>query len=208
MKDALDSLYGKGHQDAIKAANKARARDCVAGPGQREQTILTPDYILERVIALWGCIALDPCSDPGLSVPAVAHIVHDPDGPGRVVAPQNMLAWLPVADGLAVEWPKYTFVNPPYGTLKDWMIKSAATEAEHIMLVPVRTHRAWFDINKYDAVCFLDPVKFKGYKQAFPAPCALLYKLDAACDYDSDDVSNFYDHFQDLGRITILKEPV
>lgn len=152
--NALSSLYGQGHVDAT------RTRECVAMPGKREQEVLTPPSVIEAVQSLWPGtgIELDPCSNAGRHVPAAEHYV-----------------W-PEQDGLTLPWRDCTYVNPPYGDLKKWMAKSASERVEHVMLVPVRTHRVWFDLSRYDAVGLLKPVKFVGFAQAFPAPLALLYR--------------------------------
>ena len=66
-------------------------------PGEQEQRIHTPTTILDAVADLWPeGIALDPAGSPHGIVKA-DWIVSPPD------------------NGLAVEWPARTFVNPPYG---------------------------------------------------------------------------------------------
>ncbi len=156
----LASLYGKGHVDAV------RTRECVAMPGLRKQEILTPPSILDPLIEFWGDIALDPCSDADGSVPAQAHL--------RGSAFNE--------DGLAAQWPDGTFVNPPYGKLKDWLgcVVEQLPDGERreiVMLIPVRSHRKWWRAAAREAseVLYLNPIKFVGYDQAFPAPLCLFY---------------------------------
>ena len=150
----LASLYGKGHVDAT------RTRECVAMPGLRKQEILTPATILDPVVALWGEIELDPCADLAKHVQAKRHL-H--------------------SEGLATPWADGTFVNPPYGTLKDWLAHALAQvedgPLEIIMLIPVRPHRKWWRAaaRETSAIVYLDPVKFVGYSSAFPAPLCLFY---------------------------------
>lgn len=168
MGDALTSLWGAGHRDAIKNASTTQAP---AMPGKREQTILTPPCVIEALQKLWpDGIALDPCAEPGQrNVPALRHY-----------------EW-PQRDGLSEEWADRTFCNPPYGDLKRWMLRSGGERVEHAMLVPVRTHRQWFQISNYDAVAFLRPLKFVGFKQEFPAPLCVLYRAGRCKKPDDGD---------------------
>lgn len=185
--DALASLYGKG------AVAATRTRECVAMPGLREQTVFTPWPIVIVLLALWGRVTYDPChGHPGVVL----------TGPGRKLGKLDELlakGWTHetlVAEGHAVAtaslipatywtdsrglidlWLDETFCNPPYGTLKDWLEWAMAQFVDHILLVPVRPNRTWWrkwaaSIPAGDLV-YLNPLKFVGYEQAFPAPLCL-----------------------------------
>jgi hypothetical protein len=81
-------------------------------------------------------------------------------------------------DGLAPKrWPRRTFVNPPYNKLQPWLDRFRAS-SEVVALIPVRTHRKWYraTLEDCDAVAFLNPIKFAGYAQTFPAPMSALYR--------------------------------
>jgi hypothetical protein len=127
--------------------------------GKREQRTHTPPGILAAVADLWPeGIALDPAGSPEGLVRAA-----------RIVIPPE--------NGLAIEWPERTYINPPFDDLKPWLTKFAAS-FEVLMLAPVRTHRKWFRV-AMDActdLVFLNPVAFVGFAQVFPAPLCLLYR--------------------------------
>lgn len=146
--DALKSLYGKGH------VNATRTRECVTMPGKREQTIFTPQCIIDVVLELYGTIAFDPAyGGPEGIVPAEAYT-------------DTM--------GLVIQWPDRTYCNPPYGELKLWLAHSLKQTSRHVMLVPVRPHRKWWrEWARQADVVYLNPIKFLGYDQAFPAPLCL-----------------------------------
>ena len=158
--NALSSLYGKGHAKA--------------GAGKRNQTIITPHYIANRLYSFWPeGVACDPCSAPGQVVKA---------------------GFMP-KDGLAVQWPCRTYCNPPYAELKKWLQHGCEFD-EVVWLVPVRTHRRWFRgwlITYLSEKLFLDPVTFYGHDNAFPAPLML--------GYQGRRTLKFLDHFADLGGL-------
>jgi hypothetical protein len=149
--------------------------------GKRKQTVYTPQLIIDAVLEVWPHIALDPCSGPRSIVPARR----------RVARPQ---------DGLAVRWPKYTFVNPPYDQLKAWLAHKPR-HRETMLLVPVRSQRPWWrdlvfhaEADERPAVCWLDPVTFRGYDDQFPAPLCVLYS--------GDRLPAFGRAFAELGSVT------
>jgi len=178
--NAIKSMYGRGHADAT------RTRECVAMPGVREQSIYTPQCIIDVVLALWpGQPIFDPCWHPDSIVPAPHGYVAV--GPGqfavfttntageRVHGPAGDIGGLRPGAG----WVPFTYCNPPYGRLRDWLECEGQRECnELVMLVPHRTHRKWYRHWKrtMDVIVELDPVKFHGYAQAFPAPLALGYR--------------------------------
>lgn len=172
--NATKSLHGEGH------ANATRTRECVAMPGLREQEILTPPSIIRALKALWpNGIALDPCCPTWCN----------PTGAARSYSGGE------VDDGLREPWEDRTYANPPYGELKSWLatgLQWVEAGCDVVMLVPLRTHRKWFRLDAWDAVCFLDPLKFVGFDQAFPSALCVLY--------GGDDVAAFSVAFSPLGR--------
>lgn len=67
------------------------------------------------------------------------------------------------------------------------------SEGESVMLVPNRTQRDWFRTwrDEVDGLFELNPQKFLGYKQAFPAPLVL--------GYVGDRIDRFWWAFEGLG---------
>jgi hypothetical protein len=146
-------------------------------PAEREQQILTPQCILDVCTALWGAIHLDPCAASVTQPIATKNYYghnNDPRAGGN---------------GLTDPWCNYAYVNPPYKHLKLWLAKSLSEVAkaqEQILLFPVRTNRVWWcDYVRLTptAVSWLKPLKFKGYKQAFPAPLVLVYTGNNSSDF-------------------------
>jgi hypothetical protein len=155
---ALRSFYGAS--DRQKKANTVKSMAC---PGARPQEILTPRAIID--LLPWP-VELDPCACVGSLVPAKVCYYGQPEDEG----------------GLILPWMDRTYCNPPYKDLKAWLERAQREhlrlngQAQFVMLAPVRTHRAWFRSAMAAGVKikWLDPVKFHGYDQAFPAPLCLL----------------------------------
>jgi hypothetical protein len=90
--------------------------------------------------------------------------------------------------GHSVPWVPRTYVNPPFGdkgpecllaNFEDFCVAFAAARVECAFLCPVRSHRKWWRrdiLRAADAIVFLDPLKFEGFAQSFPAPLCLAYK--------------------------------
>lgn len=167
--NALQSLWGSG--DVARDRARRNTVKSMASPGERPQEIYTPQSIIDVCLEVWPeGIAMDPCSGPDSIVPATIKL----DGSeGK--------------DGLKTDWAPFTYVNPPFKYLKQWLEKAEnevvrlvenSQHPEIILLCPVRTHRVWYrrtlDGCRVTTV-FLDPLKFHGYAQAFPAPLALHY---------------------------------
>ncbi len=141
----------------MKKANALNS--LIRGNPNREQTVLTPDWLLAAV----GPIFFDPCTTPENPCKAV-HFVTEED------------------NGLDGDWPggeRSIYVNPPYGDLKPWMAKCDKQVKENecfvFMLAPFRPHRRWFvEYARGYTVVSLAPFAFKGRKQAFPAPLCLI----------------------------------
>jgi hypothetical protein len=165
--NALQTLWGSGDPERDrKRKNTAKSMISPSEGGvERPQEIYTPQVILDVIAEVWPeGITLDPCSGPESIVPA--RIRYD-GSPGK--------------DGLEEVWYDFTYFNPPYKDLKKWMAKavaeSPANNVEIIGLFPVRPHRVWWRRTavKAAALSCLDPLCFRGYKQAFPAPLCLMY---------------------------------
>ncbi len=136
----------------------------------REQTVLTPEWLLDAIRAV-APIGLDPCTTP-----------ENPTGAGAYY-------FLPRWNGLEERWDygvieqdSIVYVNPPYDSLKLWL-KKCEGEAFHgtkiYLLAPFRPQRKWFvDYTKGCTVASLAPFPFVGHKSAFPAPlCLVCYNL-------------------------------
>ncbi len=193
--DALKAFYGAGNAkraaeaelptlaDKAEERRKNTAKSMIA-PGTRKQEIYTPPVLIEAILKVWPHIALDPCSGPE-SIVGAQRSFYTP--PSVVLTPtgKQKIVYIPVGgdsvDGLTTEWVDYTYANPPYKLLKDWLLKARVEgdiqEREVMMLVPARGHRTWFRdvLASASEVCDLNPVKFVGYKSAFPAPLLMVY---------------------------------
>jgi hypothetical protein len=166
--NALKSLWGDGPKDSYAEEKRKNTAKSMISPGERPQDIRTPKALLDAVASvLGGSIALDAC-DTLQQTSASAHYTGE-EG----------------SDGLALPWANGTYCNPPYKDLKAWLAKAtveATTGSSIIVLCPVRPHRAWFRraMREASAIVYLNPLKFEGFKQAFPAPlCLLCYNVEA-----------------------------
>ncbi|TXH14809.1 MAG: hypothetical protein E6R03_08490 [Hyphomicrobiaceae bacterium] len=217
MKNALDSLYNGGLT------------------GQRIQTVLTPQAILEPLRTVFGGpIGMDPVWAPGsLTEPLVKVelpwdvlwarveelagdlaypniITSDPGAPEKAIQLLRSEIRTKEAGPLAValaklvkaqiraeygslsghmaDWPDRTYCNPPFGNqgpevlladFKDFCAKYAKTQTEVALLSPARSHRKWWRKNVMmasTAVVYLNPLRFEGFPQTFPAPLVLAYR--------------------------------
>ncbi len=144
---------------------------------KRRQQVYTPQEIVEFLLELWGIIYCDPCSGPDSIVPAHVEYYVPQDDEGEFRALQGEL------DGLheANPWFDFTFVNPPFSKLKEWMLRALRESGRYgheiVLLVPSRSHRKWWRrvANAADAVGELNPLPFRGEKSAAPFPLALIY---------------------------------
>lgn len=115
----------------------------------------TPEIVLECVRKL-GPIALDPCTTEA-----------NPTGARRWIHPGS------AEDGLTGHWcaAGLVFVNPPFSTLRRWMLKcqvEAHRGCEIILLCPARTDtRAWHEVRPdrtafwRGRLCYNDPTTGK-----------------------------------------------
>jgi hypothetical protein len=157
----LRSFYGAS--DRLKN----RTRTLIGSPDtERPQEIFTPEILLDAIDLVWPeGIALDPCPHP--------------DSP--VFNRAKSFYCEGVECGLSHPWEPFTYANPPFKYLKDWLAKAldeyVSGTREMMLLVPVRTHRKWFRAACLlaDDTCWLDPVTFEGYPTSFPAPLCMLY---------------------------------
>ena len=184
MKDAEQSLYGQGHVDAT------RTRECVAMPGVREQTILTPGLVMDALRAAWGPVRCDPCA-----APPKPFDMECPDCKGKGEKKGKPCSWCSSfgvvrvedqvraatayrltdgVDGLEQPWLDWSFVNGPWGDLRVWLDVTKPQDRA-AWLVPMRCHRSWL-MDWYDAVdhvIAMPPMKFEGHRQAMPFPVVI-----------------------------------
>ena len=146
----------------------------------------TPRHIIDRVLALFGQIDLDPCSnsaDPALAnVPAQSY-------------------WTQADNGLAQLWCGNVYMNPPYGDeIGAWVerlhgaYESGEIEAA-IALLPARTDTAWFQnyMADYRWCLVRGRLKFSSSENSAPFPSVVVY-------LGADDTA-FWQHFHDLGIV-------
>ena len=166
-------------------------------PGTRNQVVLTPQCIVDGLVQLFGRIEYDAAGAEGSIVPArrmttsrglldpwpdktycnppYGKSLRDPDNQLELLIEETRIREAAKAAGKPPRFPDGLPV--PKCSLKDWL-KMQLAGGESVMLVPNRTHRKW--LRKWrravDGLVELDPLKFHGWKQAFPAPLVLGYK--------------------------------
>lgn len=126
----------------------------------------TPAKIVDLVVACFGAIDLDPCSNSHETpaVPARGHFTA-------------------ADDGLTREWHGRIYMNPPYGhrVIDPWIDKlvteyTAGRITEAIALVPARTDTQWFRALRDYPRCFVTGrLRFVGSRHSAPFPSALVY---------------------------------
>jgi hypothetical protein len=122
----------------------------------------TPQNIVDLVHDFFGGSPdVDPCSNPN-----------------SIVGARRDYQLERGENGLAVDWQKSFFLNPPYGTgVLNWVIKAAnqaAQGATGLGLMPQRTDSRWgqYVLAEARAVCFLrGRVMFVGAESPAPFPC-------------------------------------
>lgn len=152
--------------------------------GKRPQRIYTPTEVVDVLQALWPeGIQCDPCSGPDSVVPAAVKIMPPDNGCAYEVVGRSLrhARQEPVID----TWPQRTYVNPEFVALRAW-VHQFLESWECVLMTPVRSHRRWWrpvlhappedPLLPGSAVCYLDPVKFVGFQEKFPAPLALCYR--------------------------------
>lgn len=143
----------------------------------------TPPEVLEKVIAVLEEIDFDPCSDPGLNVPAKRHYTAE-------------------ENGLGCFWYGRVFLNPPYGrAVGRWTSKlvqefQAGNVTEAIALVAARPGSKWFQALLDFPVCYWrGRIKFLGNPD--PAP------FDSALFYLGDRPQKFAEIFGTAGKVLV-----
>jgi hypothetical protein len=143
----------------------------------------TPPAIIDRVLAVLGHIDLDPCAEPGRSIPAVVHLTA-------------------ADDGLAQAWHGRVYMNPPYGRSIVHWIRKLRTEYETgqveaaIALLPARPDTQWWKLTRGYPRCHVEGrLKFSGHKNSATFPSALVYF--------GPDPERFAQVFGELGEVVI-----
>jgi hypothetical protein len=200
--DGFKSLWGQGNADTVVVAQDPgrinKARDAFCMPGEREQRIYTPEWILEKVREVFG-----------------GEIDYDPAGcpENRTKAKRSTFT-----RGLIDRWPGHTFCNPPWGKslfdpenemepyleelrirqawkdagkkgqpkfppglplkkagLKDWLAMQDTCRGTSVMLVPLRSQRSWLRTwwHQQNVVIGLDGVKFGEAEAHYPGPVVI-----------------------------------
>lgn len=158
VKNTLSSLSGFPVKD--DAMRGLATGNRTGKPAERKQEVLTPQCIVDVCNKVWGQIALDPCWCEG----SLTNPIHKFE--------------FPATDALQAPWIAFSYINPPYKDLKSWLAYGRTQPAEQIWLVPHRPHRKWWRKwrdHHLTSYCELNPLKFVGYDQAFPAPLLLGY---------------------------------
>ena len=163
----------------------------LTGAGEREQTVFTPLPVLSVVRgAFGGRIQYDPChGHPGIVLTKLgreaAKVKELPESSavqvqwGMAVEVESQVDAVEWTDtrGLIDDWRTGTFANPPYKTLAEWLEMSLKQPTNHILLIPVRPSRKWWRAFAREAeIVYLNPVKFVGHDQSFPAPVCLAHR--------------------------------
>lgn len=183
--NAAKSLFNSTDSEA---GSSAKALSGMVGGQAREQTVLTPDWLLDAIRAV-APIGLDPCTTP--ENPCCAQTFCSVEGASGRSQPSDVAMGFTGSDGLQIPWGwpiqraalgSCVYVNPPYSDLKDWLQKCSAEANCGLgiyLLCPVRPQRRWFnEYTKGYTVVSLAPFPFKGHKSAFPAPlCLVCYNL-------------------------------
>jgi hypothetical protein len=126
------------------------------GGQDRDQDIFTPQPIIDAILQVWpDGIELDPAYNQAAIVPC------------RYAYTER---------GESQPWIDRTYVNPPYRDILKWVDRFESGR-EYLLLGPNRTNRAPFVamLGRASRVCFLRPLKFVGFSQAYPTPLVMVY---------------------------------
>lgn len=188
-----DTIPAPDNYRALKSLYNTNTVKALISPGVRPQEIYTPPSIKSAILKVWPHIALDPCTGPGSILEALDNCYVKPktvpvlkkkepvlDKHGVPKTRTVFLADAAETDGLQVRWVDYTYCNPPFSHLKEWMLKArheGEDEKEVMLLTPVRSNRKWWrDVEDTTTeTCFLDPFCFLGYKSTFPQSMCMMY---------------------------------
>lgn len=196
MADALNSLYGAGHAEA----SKTFTRECVAMPGVREQTVLTPEKVNAPLREMYPGGWYDPCpphgtrglidpwTGPAYCNPPYGTCLRDPERDLATYTKEQAVREEQKAAHKLQNKRKTLKLKPfsvPTASLEDWLRKSVLSNIEVVVLVPNRSHRKWMRTWKrqQDAIIEMDPLKFEGEKQAAPFPLVLGYRGPRVLDF-------------------------
>jgi phage N-6-adenine-methyltransferase len=170
------------------AEAKTRTRKVMTSSNTDEH--YTPKEVIDAVLACFGSIDLDPCSneptDGSPNVPAGWHFIQEDDGLNR-------------------NWVALTlYMNPPYSDVKRWINKlTEEYESGHVQqaiaLVKADPSTRWFQQiwESAEVVCFVDHrLRFHGtVKNSSAATFA------SAIAYFGSKPERFCDAFESLGPI-------
>lgn len=140
-----------------------------------DDTVGTPEYIVEAIVRVLGPIGLDPCSHPLSIVSSKTAVLLPAYAPTRPVNAVNVF----YGDGLATDWSGHglVYVNPPYSDLAPWFDRAARCGDEVLMLVPARTGNVFWPkaAGRADLEVRLGRVTHRGEKTHAPFHQWLLY---------------------------------
>lgn len=189
-------LASEWSDEALTAAAGEMQRPSMAGIQQRSPGMFTsaspewytPREVIERVVATFGSIDLDPCSNT--------------EGEPRIPAAKH---YREADSGLDQPWRGKVYMNPPYGReIGAWVDKLAdeyeyGNVAEAIALVPARTDTAWWAHLPASMVCFVTGrLSFSDHENAAPFPSAVCYL--------GKDPARFAEEFINLGLVYVRLE--
>jgi len=148
---------------------------------------------------------IDPWPDRTLANPPYGRSLFDPESEMERHKAENHIREQSKRKGIT---PVYPWGKPlKMAGLKDWLDHQIkASEGRSIMVSPVRSNRRWWRewARCMTGIVFLDPHKFAGYKQAFPAPLCLGYFVPGpipGLEKSSDPTmrEDFFGCFEDIG---------
>ena len=204
MKELSDALTrGQRQRDALRSTLEIPESSM---PHAVHYSSATPEWytpagIIDRVLAVFGHIDLDPCSNAhgdAANVPARFHYTKADDG---LASSWAMPRWVDDEgrESAAVK----VYMNPPYGAeIGPWIERLCAAYetgeiTEAIALVPARVDTAWFQPLFAYALCFVrGRLKFVGAADSAPFPSVVVYL--------GPDAWLFRDVFGAIGRVGVL----
>jgi site-specific DNA-methyltransferase (adenine-specific) len=129
----------------------------------KNQTILTPKWLVERLHAFFPEGFTDPCTTSENPTGAMYFFAADRG--------ENGLQWT---------WSNNVYINPPFNDIRPWVqaaVRHATSQGACVlMLLPVRSHTQWFHdlVHEGYPICFLrERLKFEGHKAGHPEPMML-----------------------------------